>query len=303
LGPFYVIAYSLAAAQLVVPARYAFVPLLIAACHLPNFMFLNLGIATFSVTRLVIFVGLLRAWRRGVALNTPVDKAVVIWAVIAAVTAFFHHPTDSNPFSIRFALVYDVLGSYLYFRIFVRDMDDLSSLCKSLILIMIFLAIPVAVEKITGKNNYALMFGGFVYSEVREGHIRAKGPFGGAIPLGIAAATAVPLVVVLWRTHRRLALVGIIACGVIVICSASSGPIGTLAAGLLGLWLWRCREKLRQIRIASLWGLLLLHMIMKAPVWYLLARVDFVGGSTGWHRAELINTGPQSLWRMVDCRN
>ena len=28
---------------------------------------------------------------------------------------------------------------------------------------------------------------------------------------------------------------------------------------------------------------------MKAPVWFVLARVDFVGGSTGWDRANLID--------------
>ena len=28
---------------------------------------------------------------------------------------------------------------------------------------------------------------------------------------------------------------------------------------------------------------------MKAPVWYLMARIDLVGGSTGWHRAYLID--------------
>ena len=28
---------------------------------------------------------------------------------------------------------------------------------------------------------------------------------------------------------------------------------------------------------------------MKAPVWFILARVDFVGGSTGWDRANLID--------------
>ena len=42
-------------------------------------------------------------------------------------------------------------------------------------------------------------------------------------------------------------------------------------------------------------------MVMEAPVWYLLARVDLVGGSTGWHRAELINTalGHISDWWLI----
>ena len=34
---------------------------------------------------------------------------------------------------------------------------------------------------------------------------------------------------------------------------------------------------------------------MKVPVWYLLARMDIVGGSTGWHRAELITASLKHL--------
>ena len=41
------------------------------------------------------------------------------------------------------------------------------------------------------------------------------------------------------------------------------------------------------------WGLIgtltLLHLIMKNPVWHLIARIDFVGGSTGWHRFNLFD--------------
>jgi hypothetical protein len=62
----------------------------------------------------------------------------------------------------------------------------------------------------------------------------------------------------------------------------------SLAAGMGALALWRYREKVRWIRIAAVTSLVLLHLVMKSPVWYLLARIDLMGGSTGWHRAELI---------------
>jgi hypothetical protein len=35
--------------------------------------------------------------------------------------------------------------------------------------------------------------------------------------------------------------------------------------------------------------LLVLHIIREQPVWHLLARINVVGGSTGWHRYHLID--------------
>jgi len=35
--------------------------------------------------------------------------------------------------------------------------------------------------------------------------------------------------------------------------------------------------------------LVVLHLVMKAPVWALIGRVDLVGGSSGFHRYELVN--------------
>jgi hypothetical protein len=37
-------------------------------------------------------------------------------------------------------------------------------------------------------------------------------------------------------------------------------------------------------------GLITLAVAMKAPVYYLIARIDLTGGSTGWHRAALIES-------------
>jgi len=32
-----------------------------------------------------------------------------------------------------------------------------------------------------------------------------------------------------------------------------------------------------------------LHIVMKAPVWHLMSRLDFTGGSTGYHRYEVLD--------------
>jgi hypothetical protein len=46
---------------------------------------------------------------------------------------------------------------------------------------------------------------------------------------------------------------------------------------------------MRLIRWAIAAGILTLHVVMKDPVWFIFARVDVLSGSTGWHRANLID--------------
>jgi hypothetical protein len=48
-----------------------------------------------------------------------------------------------------------------------------------------------------------------------------------------------------------------------------------------------------------------LQLVMKAPVWFLLARVDVFNGSTGYHRALLIDRALANLsdWWLVGTQN
>jgi hypothetical protein len=48
---------------------------------------------------------------------------------------------------------------------------------------------------------------------------------------------------------------------------------------------------MRTIKIATIAALVVLHFAMSRPVWHLMASIDLVGGSTGWHRARLIDAG------------
>jgi len=42
-------------------------------------------------------------------------------------------------------------------------------------------------------------------------------------------------------------------------------------------------------------GYILLDLVMKAPAYYIIARIDITGGSTGWHRAKLIDSAIEHL--------
>lgn len=300
----FVLTFVLLVIQVKVGPRFAFAPLLIAACLLPHAEVVQVAGLVFTPAKLLIVAGLLRAYRERVLVwssRHPLDVLVAVWACLAILSGFAHNPKDHNPVTIRLSLVYDIVGSYLYFRAFVRSREDAYRLCKCLVLSMIPLAILMLAEKSTAQSPYGVFGDYLVEAEVREGKVRAQGPFSHAILAGTAGAVALPLAVLLWRKHSRLSLAGICAGLIVVVCSGSSGPIVTLMAGLTALFIWRWRISLPWIKAMVVVGVIALHVAMNHPVWYLMGRFDLTGGSTGWHRAELITQALKNLgdWWLI----
>jgi hypothetical protein len=125
---------------------------------------------------------------------------------------------------------------------------------------------------------------------IRQGSIRAQGPFAHAILAGTVGAVCLPLMISLWQQHRKPAIAGIAACITMIFVSASSGPIMSGLAGIAALFMWHYRHKMRLVRWLAAFGYIGLDLIMKAPAYYLIGRIDLTGGSTGWHRARLIES-------------
>ena len=287
---FSILALVLVVTQFVLPRRLAFVPLVVAVCHFQNVPVLELG-ASFSVCKLVILAGLIRAANEGRFTWTSrvrLDVLVAAWAGWMFVSGFAHNPRNMNPITIRLSMIYDFAGAYLYVRAFLRNYEDFIRFLKILAVMLLPLALLVLVEKTMFRNIYYLLARIDLDVAVREGRVRASGSFGHPILMGTFGATSSLLLVALYRLDARHFKAGIIACGLIVFCSASSSPIISLFSGMLVIGLWRYRTSVGWIRRLVLCGVVVLHLIMQAPVWYLIARIDLAGGSTGWHRAELI---------------
>jgi hypothetical protein len=125
----------------------------------------------------------------------------------------------------------------------------------------------------------------------REGR-RATGPFGHPILAGTFGAISLPLFMGLWwkeKKYRKTALMGICAAAVIPFAANSSTALLGFIAGLVGLCFWPLRKQMRAVRWAIVLTLISLHLVMKAPVWHLISRIDLAGGSSGYHRYQLIN--------------
>lgn len=101
-----------------------------------------------------------------------------------------------------------------------------------------------------------------------------------------------PLFAALLHNHgstRALGILGVASAVAITVASASSGPVASFAAAVVGVVAWRLRDFMREIRRLILLCLIGLDLVMKAPVYALIGRMDIIGGSTGWHRYLLID--------------
>jgi hypothetical protein len=167
----------------------------------------------------------------------------------------------------------------------------------------------VLFERATGNNPFLVL--GRISREgmvtmTREGRFRCQGPFPHPIMFGLFWATLVPVFLGLSKTSRQKNLYWFAtgASIIIIMLTVSSTPILTLIITLGLFSLFRYRHYGRKVA----WGLcgltVALHIVMNAPVWHLISRIRFIGGSTGWHRYHLINEAINHIreWALIGCR-
>ena len=252
---------------------------------------ITIGPFHFTVLRLLIAVGLVRAAIRGEQLAggmNRMDWLMLAWSVWALASSIFHKdPLSALVF--RLGLAFNACGIYFLIRVFCQSMDDLKDLFRITAILLLPLAVTMLYEKLTYQNLYAFA-GAPENPEIRNGYIRAQGPFTHSILAGTAGAVCLPWMVGLWQEHRNLASVGIVACVSMIFASGSSGPIMSAAAGIGALFMWLYRDKMRFVRWIAVLAYVALDIVMKAPAYYLIAKIDLVGGSTGWHRAFLLES-------------
>ncbi len=294
---------------LALPRKYAVAPLLLACILLPQQLNVIVGGLHFPVERILLLAGWVRCLSRReyvIGRWNPLDKSIVWWAALNAIT-FSLLWAALSAVTNRIGFLYTNLGSYLLFRFLIRDKADVIRTIKIFAVIVVIIAPFMLGEHLTRQNGFSFL-GANPLAGVRDGSVRAQGPFAHAIIAGTFGAMLMPLFVCLWwrREHHRWLLgLGIAGSTVMTIASASSTPLMTFGAGTLALLFWRERKRLRAYRWGVVIVLVTLHLVMKAPVWFLIARVGGTTGGSGYHRAELIDNFVHhfSEWWLIGTRN
>jgi len=214
---------------------------------------------------------------------------MICWGIWAILAAMWHTDPRSTVIN-HLGLIYDYWGLYFLFRILVRNLEELVGVASMTAVLFAPVALEMVSEKLTGYNMFSVLGGVPEQPAVREGHIRAQGPFQHAILAGTVGAVMFPWFVGLRLYRKKVALLGGASAVVMMLSCRSSGPIASWIAGLVALALWPWRLHMRKVRWLAVAGYVFLDLVMKAPAYYLIARIDFVGGSTGWHRAYLIES-------------
>lgn len=289
---------------LTLPRRYVLAPLIFLSILSPLGQRVMIGPFHFQIFRIVLGFACVRLlWMRygqhdpsfEIKLNI-VDKAIIFYSLssIATYTLLWQ---DSSAFFDEVGKTYNVLGFYLVFRGVIRSKDDVERVIKILSVVACCVAAVMLNEQITGRNVLGI-FGAAEYTPMRDGYLRSQGPFTVYLTAGAFGATLLPLFLCLWHKHgsRVFAAIGIIGAITICITSRTSTAISACLAALVGLVMWPCRNKMRLVRWGIVFVLVALHLSMKAPVWALVARIDIVGGSTGWHRFKIIDNFVRHFW-------
>jgi hypothetical protein len=286
---------------LFVPRKRVIVTFLAAALLIPMDQVLVLGPFHFPMLRLLIalcWVPMLLRKAPGerifVGGFNALDKAVILWAGVTAI-AMVALWQDAAALNHQAGALYTVFGLYFLLRSFIRDEEDVLRALRALAYISSVIALIMLMEQITHTNPYALLGGSRAWTRttlmVREGGLRSLGPFQHPILAGVFGGVSLPLFVGLWWKggNARSAITGIVASSIITFTSLSSTPVLAFAGGIFALCAWPLRRQMRALRWGLLTALIGLHLVMNAPVWALIARIDLTGGSSGYHRYMLVD--------------
>jgi hypothetical protein len=277
---------------LMLPKRWAAMPLLVGACYMTLGQGIQIGPFHFPVIRMIVLSGITRVILRGEkptnGLN-GMDYLIVAWSLWAVVSSAFHkEPSSALVFNL--GLIFNVSGIYFLFRIFCETQENVVQLCRMTIIVLVPIAIEMVYEKLAVHNLFSILGGIQSSPDIRNGSIRAQGPFAHSILGGTVGAVCLPLAVGLWSQFRTVSIIGIVACLIIIFTSASSGPLMSGVFAIAALSLWSYRHLVPMLRRASVVGYIIADLVMKVPAYYLIARIDLTGSSTSWHRARLIES-------------
>jgi hypothetical protein len=298
----------------VLPRKHVIVPVLVSMFLIPLGQQFVIGTVHLFVCRILILMAFIRALGSKVPKQqsnyaggwNSIDTAFTCYVLITSAATMMLYP-DAGALVNQIGYLWDYLIGYLLLRSLIRNENDTYLAIKCFAGLMVLLAVAMVVEQVKMVNVFGLLGGVAPVPEIREGKVRSQAVFQHALTAGTFAATAIPLFFLLWKNGKAKAfsIVGIVAATVMTFATQTSTSLLTYAAGILSVFLWPIRKKMKTLY----WGLAAvlvgLQLVMKAPVWFLIARIDLTGSSSSYHRAELIDqfVNHFSSWWLVGTKD
>lgn len=297
---------------LFLPRRHLTIPIFLAACYMTFGQVVYIFDLDFRLIRILLLIYWIRLFIKGELIlfkfdMNIIDKFFLCWIISAIITYTILYGT-TNAFINRLGLAYDAIGTYFLFRYLINDLNYINNIIKQLSIIITPLAILMVYESFTGRNLFSFLGGVGEIHLTRGGMIRCTGPFRAPHLAGTLGATLMPLFLSTWfnpKIKRLICLTGFVSATIITVISVSTGPIIAYGAAIIWLMVFKFRKHIRIIKWGMVFLLFSLHLIMKAPIWYLMARLGSLLGGEGWHRSYLIEQffNHFSEWWLIGAKN
>jgi hypothetical protein len=284
---------------LALPRKYVIVPVLLAVLLIPQGSVIVLAGVHLMAIRIIALVGCIRVLVPKMGMPSAafaggwmlIDTLFTCWALTRSLAVILLSMTQSSLVN-EVGHLWSYFGTYFILRSLIQDDEDVKRAIKVLAVVAAVNAVGMIYEHFRVQNLFALVLGGVQsVPSIRTGSVRSQGAFQHAILGGVYGGTLVGLLLWLWYASksRLIVIIGLISAITMVLTSASSTPLTAVGGAALAICFWPLRDRMRTVRWAFALMLISLHMVMKAPVWFLIARVDLISSSTGYFRAVLID--------------
>ena len=268
---------------------------ILAVCvFMPADQRIVIGGLDFSMLRLVAIVALIRIFIRGEYRGLSFGK-VDLYFVLFVFSASFFHVLRVGPSGIVFRLgtSFDALTAFFLIRVFVRSRVDVLILWRQVAWIVLVLSPFMIYEAVTEHNAFGMFrYGGWDQAIIRDGRVRATGPFSHPILAGTFGGTVTPVFMAIFfgrKKERRLFGAAGVGATIVTLTAASSGAVVAWGIGLLGWGMWRIRGHMRSILWTGVGMAVVIHFVREKPVWHLISRLSALIGGAGNHRYRLID--------------
>lgn len=287
-----------AIALMSVPRKWAPAALLVGCCYMTMGQGVNVGPISLPIYRMMLLVGLVRVMVKGERISgefNTIDKLVCGWGAWVFFAGLFHEGGPGSGPIYAAGYVFNLIAVYFLIRIWCTDLDGVSAIIVFTAFLLAPIAAEMVMEKIVKINQFSV-FGGVPHDVViREGKYRAQGPFRHPILAGTVGAVCIPLFMGIWRRYRIAGTVGLVSGVLMTLASASSGPVMSAMAGIGAVVMWKFRNLTKLARFSAVVAYFGLAIVTGEPGYYVMKRIDISGGSTGYHRARLIESAIDHL--------
>jgi len=227
----------LTALALLVPRRWSTLPVILLLCFIPAGQRIAIATVDFTFIRLLMMVIwgrlVLRSEIKAFAWN-HLDRAMVVWAVTLFTFGTLQAMTLTALVN-RVGVAIDAMMVYFFFRLVIRDADDLIHIAMQFMVSGFAVAVFFFIENRTQHNMFGVLGGVPLITDVRDGRLRCQGAFAHAILAGCFWACLVPFYFARgWLGRGWLfPLFGTMATLAIVLLCASSTPIMAVLFGVI----------------------------------------------------------------------